>query len=156
MNDLILAGTDPACLSPSQGEALLPWQVAALLPEQIAALRPEQVAALLPLLGDVPRLERPYSQVLEATNGCTASFDMLNWHNWHNACRTTHCAAGWIVTLAGAAGAALELRCGTPAAARLILLKSCPADWPLPNFYASNEAAAAFISHMAERERTGL
>ena len=121
----------------------------------IAGADPDPVLSLIPqsMIGEIPRLERPYSRLWEATKGCAVNFDM---DHWHNACRTTHCAAGWIVTLAGAAGAALELRCGTPAAARLILLKSCPADWPLPNFFASNEAAAAFISHMAERERTGL
>ena len=126
MDDLIITGTDPVCLTA------------------------EQIAELWPSLDDVPRLEWPYSRLWEATNGCTMNFDMSSWHN---ACDTTHCAAGWVVALAGAAGKALESRFGTPAAARLILQESCPAGWPMPNFHASNEAAAAFISHMAERER---
>ena len=62
---------------------------------------------------------------------------------------------GWTVHKAGPAGYALEKACGadgTPVAAALILLKSRP-DAPLPNFYATNDQAMAFIKARAAEEK---
>ena len=44
---------------------------------------------------------------------------MSSWH-----CGTAHCRAGWVVTLAGAAGAALEEAFGTALAAQMIYRES--------------------------------
>ena len=60
---------------------------------------------------------------------------------WHHPCGTAHCLAGWTVTLSGEAGAALESRFDTNAAAALIW--SASTDQPVPSWFASNEAALA-------------
>ena len=59
--------------------------------------------------------------------------------NWHT-CQTTHCRAGWVVTLAGEAGAALEKWHGPELAAMLIYRESGAPINPA-RFYDSNEDA---------------
>ena len=71
-------------------------------------------------------------------------FDMGAWH-----CGTTHCRAGWVVTLAGEAGKALEEATSTPFAAMQIYRASDP-TWRMSDFFASNEDALADMKHMAE------
>ena len=71
----------------------------------------------------------------------------LAMHCWHT-CETTHCRAGWVVVLAGAAGAMLEDLVGTSTAAALIYHASDP-EMTTPDFYASNEDALADIRRMA-------
>lgn len=66
--------------------------------------------------------------------------------SWH-ACATTHCRAGWAITLAGEAGKALEQRVGPPAAGSLIYLASVGY---VPNFYATNEDAMADMQEAVE------
>ena len=73
---------------------------------------------------------------------------MSTWHS----CETTHCRAGWVITLAGEAGKAMEFCIGTPAAAALIYLKSDPKIEKMPNFYADNETAMADMKRLAELE----
>jgi hypothetical protein len=73
-------------------------------------------------------------------------------NSWH--CGTTHCLAGWIITLAKAQE--LEGQTNTPTAAALILKKSCPENWPLPNFYCTNEGALAFIKKMSTLEKSNV
>lgn len=72
------------------------------------------------------------------------ALDMGAWH-----CGTTHCRAGWVVTLAGEAGRALETIMGTPAAGALIYLASDPTMTRVPDFYASNAAALADMAALA-------
>jgi uncharacterized protein YjbI with pentapeptide repeats len=77
----------------------------------------------------------------------------LNMDSWH--CGTSHCRAGWVVTLAGEEGKALEDKIGTAAAAMSIYMASDPDRWKterLPNFFASNEKALADMKRMAEEE----
>lgn len=62
--------------------------------------------------------------------------DMSTWHT----CKTTHCRAGWAVTLAGEAGKKLEDLLSTGTAAALIYSASRP-GMPVPNWYASDEEA---------------
>ncbi len=71
--------------------------------------------------------------------------------SWH-VCETTHCRAGWVVTLAGEAGKAMEWCLGTPAAAAIIYLASDPKIEKMPNFYADNETAMADMKRLAELE----
>ena len=52
------------------------------------------------------------------------ALDMRTWHT----CQTTHCRAGWAVTLAGKAGKELEDRLSTPVAAMLIYKASTGRD----------------------------
>jgi hypothetical protein len=67
----------------------------------------------------------------------------LKMNDWHT-CKTTHCRAGWAVTLAGEPGKALEDRVGPAAAGALIYAASRP-TMPIPDFYASDEDAMASI-----------
>jgi hypothetical protein len=69
---------------------------------------------------------------------------------WH--CGTSHCRAGWVVTLAGKEGADLEAEIGTPAAAMAIYIASDPERWKterLPDFYCGNATALADMARMA-------
>jgi len=67
---------------------------------------------------------------------------------WH-ACETTHCRAGWIVTLAGPAGKALEDFHNTELAAMLIYYESGYHINPA-RFYDGNEAAMEDMRKLAE------
>lgn len=75
---------------------------------------------------------------------------MREWHS----CETTHCRAGWVVTLAGEAGKALEDFHDTPLAASLIYAASSPLKVSMPRFYETNEVALADMKRLAEEERT--
>ena len=69
----------------------------------------------------------------------------LEMGDWHKAgCKTTHCRAGWAITLAGEAGAALEKSHGPATAGAIIYALSRP-DKPVPDFYASTEDAMESI-----------
>ena len=98
---------------------------------------------------DVPIIKGIHQRVHAAA--CQpGALDMGTWH-----CGTSHCRAGWVVTLAGDEGELLESRMGTAYAAMAIYLKSDPVRWArecLPNFYASNEDALADMKRMAEEE----
>jgi len=87
-----------------------------------------------------------HKAVFEAASQPQA-LDMGTWHR----CETTHCRAGWVVTLAGDGGKALELAMGTPVAAAMIYLASDPNLEKMPNFYASNEAAMEDMKRLAEQ-----
>jgi hypothetical protein len=75
---------------------------------------------------------------------------MSNWHT----CAKTHCRAGWIVTLAGEAGKALERFYDTPLAAMKIYdaSSSLPPVSPV-RFFEPNDAALADMARMAELEK---
>ena len=76
----------------------------------------------------------------------------LDMSDWHHACGTTHCRAGWVVTLAGDEGKALEDKVGTPVAATLIYFASDPTMEKVPDFHCGNDAALADMKAMAERD----
>ena len=132
-----------SCLTPHQFSCLTPDQISGLTPDQISGLTPDQIRCLIP---SVPTLDQPYTKVWEATQGCSVGFDMGSWHR----CETTHCLGGWLVVLAGAQE--LEAKGTTPGAAARILRQAHP-DWPLPNFYAGDAEAKAFIKAMAAKEQ---
>jgi len=74
--------------------------------------------------------------------------------DWHT-CDTTHCRAGWVVTLAGEAGRALEKFHNTMLAAMLIYDASDPNYTINPcRFYDGNEAAMADMKALAEGARS--
>jgi uncharacterized protein YjbI with pentapeptide repeats len=84
-------------------------------------------------------------KAIYAAASATGALDMQVWHT----CETTHCRAGWAVTLACAAGAALEDKLGTPAAATLIYLASDPDLKRIPDFHACDEDAMADMKRLA-------
>jgi hypothetical protein len=71
---------------------------------------------------------------------------MSNWH----ICETTHCRGGWVVTLAGKAGKALESFHGTLLAAQLIYNASDPERKFNPcRFFDSDEDAMSDMKKLA-------
>ena len=95
----------------------------------------------------VPIIENIHQTVYAAASAPKA-LDMSTWHT----CGTTHCRAGWVVTLAGAPGAALEKRFDTPLAAWLIYKASDPNIKYLPNWFTDNASALADMKRLAEEE----
>ena len=98
------------------------------------------------VLSGAPKIENIHQVVYEAASALGA-LDMTKWH-----CGTSHCRAGWVVTLAGDEGRALEERIGTPAAASLIYLASDPDLGKFPDFYCTNATALADMKARAEAE----
>ena len=84
----------------------------------------------------------------------TATPDALDMTYWHHNCGTTHCRAGWVTTLAGEAGRALEEKVGPATAGYLIYRKSDPSDYAI-DFFGTNEKALADMKEMAEKEARG-
>jgi hypothetical protein len=77
--------------------------------------------------------------------------DALDMRTWHS-CETMHCRACWAVTLAGAAGTALEDQHGTTSASTLTYLASDPKLKRIPDFHARDEDAMADMKRVAEVE----
>jgi hypothetical protein len=70
------------------------------------------------------------------------TLEMSAWHQ----CATTHCRAGWAITLAGEAGRKLEEKYGPERAGGMIYKAS---TGRIPYFYATNEDALADIRKCA-------
>ena len=73
---------------------------------------------------------------------------------WHT-CDNTHCRAGWVTTLAGKEGRALEQFFNTPLAAMKIYDASSHPDLPKISpvrFFQTNAEALADMKRMAELE----
>ena len=102
------------------------------------------------VLSGVPVIPDIHQTVHAAASQANA-LDMETWHS----CETTHCRAGWVVTLAGDAGRAMEFCMGTPAAAALIYMASDPKLDRIPNFYATNADALADMKRLAKAEAGG-
>jgi hypothetical protein len=97
-------------------------------------------------LREAPAIENIHAKVYAAASQ-PGALDMSMWH-----CGTSHCRAGWVVTLAGKEGADLESEIGTPAAAMAIYMASDPERWKterLPDFYCGNATALADMARMA-------
>ena len=73
---------------------------------------------------------------------------MSDWHT----CETTHCRAGWVVTLAGEPGKALERFHGPALAAHLIYRASSPIRVTFPRFHESDAVALADMQRCAAEE----
>ena len=95
---------------------------------------------------EVPVIEGIHKRILEAVSAPDCSLDMATWHK----CETTHCRAGWVVTLAGEQGKSLEKFYGTAHAAFLIYKASDPQLPAYPDFYCTNDAAMADMRRLAE------
>lgn len=89
----------------------------------------------------IPDLDEQIFRLVEAD---PTALRMDQWHT----CKTTHCRAGWAITLAGAAGATLEALWGPSVAGAFIYAASYP-ELLVPNFTASNEDALADIRKRA-------
>ena len=97
-------------------------------------------------LSGAPVIDDIHAKVYAAASQ-PGALDMGSWH-----CGTSHCRAGWVVTLAGQPGLDLEAKIGTPAAAMAIYMASDPERWKnerLPDFYCDNATALADMARMA-------
>jgi hypothetical protein len=100
-------------------------------------------------VAEIPVIESIHQKVYEAA---TSKPDALKMNDWHT-CETTHCRAGWVTHLAGAAGRALEERTSTLFAAMQIYHKSQPAIPVSPvRFFETNEEALEDMKRCAEEE----
>jgi hypothetical protein len=91
---------------------------------------------------DVPIIENLDAQILEIVDSGKGRLKMDTWHT----CETTHCRAGWAVTLAGDPGKTLENQYGPQEAGRRIYLASAGrAPW----FFGDNETALADMREQA-------
>jgi hypothetical protein len=72
--------------------------------------------------------------------------------SWHT-CETTHCRAGWVVTLAGEEGKKLEKKTSTLFAAMQIYKASSTIRVSPTSFYDSNEVAMKDMKRCAEEEK---
>jgi hypothetical protein len=93
-------------------------------------------------VAEIPRVENLHARMAEVTAPAGA-LDMGAWHS----CETTHCRAGWAITLAGEAGAALERAYGPSAAGALIYHASTGV---VPDFHATNTTAREDIVRCAQ------
>lgn len=94
---------------------------------------------------EIPVIENIHQQIYAAVSAQPGSLNMSSWHT----CETTHCRAGWVVHLAGDAGAKLEEFHNTDLAARLIY-RASGFDINPARFHDSNEDALADMKRLAE------
>ena len=99
-------------------------------------------------LPEVPQIPDIHRAIYAAVNRPRA-IDIYEWHPL----MTIYCRAEWTVILAGEAGAELERRLGTGAAAALIYAASDPDLPTIPDWYASENDAFADMARMAEEKR---
>lgn len=85
------------------------------------------------------------AKILDAITSGGGLLEMATWHT----CGTTHCRGGWSVTLAGAAGKALERKVGEHQAASMIYRAS---TGRVPHFFATNRAALEDIKRCAAEQ----
>ena len=115
-------------------------------PYQRATTRQERVKRYRERHPDVPVVERLDSRILEAVTSGGGVLDMGAWHT----CETTHCRAGWAITLAGEPGRKLESERGPHVAGLMIYRASTGRS---PHFFASNERAMEDIKRCAAEEQ---
>ena len=98
---------------------------------------------------EVPVVENLDARILDAVTIGGGKLEMSSVH----VCETTHCRAGWAVTLAGKAGLDLEAELGWQRAASMIYRAS---TGRVPHFYATNERALEDIKACAEVQAKAL
>lgn len=94
----------------------------------------------------IPKIEKINQKIYAAVTQPNA----LNMDTWHT-CETTHCRAGWVVSLAGEQGKVLEDQFNTELAAILIYRESGSPINPA-RFYDGNIEALADMKIRAEKE----
>ena len=99
---------------------------------------------------EVPKIENVHQKVFAAASD-KGALDMRNWHT----CETTHCRAGWVVTLAGKEGRNLEEKTSTLFAAMQIYKASSSIRVYPPRFFDENEKALEDMKQCSEKELEG-
>jgi hypothetical protein len=95
----------------------------------------------------IPAVKDLHKKLYKAVSD-PAHLDMSAWHT----CETTHCRAGWVVTLAGEQGKKLEEFFDTELAAMLIYRESGYQINPA-RFYDSDADALVDIKRLAEAKK---
>ena len=95
----------------------------------------------------IPTIQNIHQAVYSAASAPNA----LNMGDWHT-CDTTHCRAGWVVTLAGEEGKKLEEYWTTSHAAWLIYKASDPGIKYRPDFFCTNDRALEDMKRLADEE----
>jgi hypothetical protein len=106
-----------------------------------------RVKKIQKLLSEIEPMDKPFTKLLNAIKAPGCKLEMSTLHE----CSTTHCEAGWLVTL-HPQGKKLEKQFGWETAASIILKRSAPGK-ALPNFYAPNDLAMEFIEMRARKEQ---
>ena len=101
--------------------------------------RMQQYRAKYPSAPVIDNLDAKIAQIVDGGSG---TLEMTQWH----ACATTHCRAGWAITLAGEPGHALEQTYGPHRAGVILYAVS---TGRIPSFYTSNDKAMADIRRCA-------
>lgn len=102
-------------------------------------------------MAHIPVIPNIHQRVFEAASH-PGALEMDNW----NTCDTTHCRAGWVVTLAGEAGRKLEAATSTLFAAMQIYHKSSPIPVSPTQFFETNEAAMQDMERCAKEESVAM
>lgn len=102
--------------------------------EDRAKLRAESAARYRERHPEVPVVENIDARILATIESGDGRLDMSTWHT----CKTTHCLAGWAITLGGEKGRALEKQYGPAPAGAMIYRASIGR---VPHFYATNDRA---------------
>lgn len=97
----------------------------------------------------IPKIATIHQALLLAIQTPANSLDMSDWHK----CETTHCRAGWIVTLAGEGGKTLEKQTSTLFAAMQIYKEYSPIKVSPVRFFETNEVAMKDIERCAAEEQ---
>lgn len=95
----------------------------------------------------VPIIPNIHQKVYRAASK-PGALDMSTWHS----CKTTHCRAGWVVTLAGIHGERMEISLGTDLAARRIYRVSGYRNYSQINFCESERDSLADMKRLANQE----
>jgi hypothetical protein len=96
----------------------------------------------------IPIITNIHQRVRDAVTAPGHHLKMSNWHD----CDTTHCRGGWVVSLAGPEGKALEAATSSEFAAMQIYKASSPISVSPVRFYETDEAAMKDIIRCAEEE----
>ena len=97
---------------------------------------------------DVPVVADIDTRILTIVEANPSALNMSRWHT----CETTHCRAGWAITLAGEAGKELEDAHGPCEAGRRIYMAS---TGRVPHFYATDAAALEDLRACAAEAANG-
>ena len=110
-----------------------------------ADLRGADLEGALATLGITPETTLP-QRILDQVMSNPESWDQTQWHN---ACGTKHCIAGWACQLSGPLGQYLDHNLGTATAATLLLWHP---TLPLPSFdaYATEDETLGRLRALAE------
>ena len=91
---------------------------------------------------EVPVVQDLDAKILAAVTSGGGTLDMARWHT----CKTTHCRAGWAITLAADEGNVLELKVGPFHAGAMIYRAS---TGRAPHFFADTATALEDIRRCA-------